>query len=219
MHLVAGRALGAGWRLAVGSAAFAFALSAGDGSPVDAAEGWLWEQVEPLLAAGINNASEGDFDGAWASFRDAFVRGGASELVGLRRAAYCRREGCPRMPDLARLLGKPRSALDFLSGVCPDMADHRCRRWAASLREGRAYLGEEAASPATTQELELRLWFEENGDPRPYAIAEIGDEAAWAMTDTGGYRVYIAENWVARPGVDFHPIGNGFLVLDSDGEI
>ena len=179
----------------------------------------LWEQVERLLAAGIDHASEGDFHGAWTSFRDAFERGGASELVGLRRATYCRREGCPRMPHLARLLGKPGSALGFLSGACPDMTDHRCRRWAASLREGRAYLGEEAASPAVTQELELRLWFEENGDPRPYAVVEIGGEAAWAMIDTGGSRVYLAENWVGRPGADFRPIGNGFLVLDSDGEI
>ena len=155
------RAVCRGLRSGVVAAALFAAHAGGSGADQE-----LWQQVERLLAAGIADASKGNFDGAWASFRDAFVRGGSRSwsVCAVRRIAGGRvARACP---TLARLLGKPRAALDFLSSACPDMTDHRCRRWAASLREGGACLGDEAASPAAAQELELRLWFEENGDPR-----------------------------------------------------
>lgn len=208
------RAVCRGLRFGVVSAAL-LAASVASGSGADQE---LWANVERLLADGIDNASEGDFDGAWASFRNAFVRGGASELVGLRRAAYCRREGCPRMPDLARLLGKPRSALDFLSGVCSDMTDHRCRRWAASLADGARYLGDEPACRAAPQELELRLWFAENGDPRPWVVVEVGDQATWAMVDTAEHRVCLEEGWARDTGADFEAVGRPYRRRSSDGE-
>ena len=204
---------------AVGSAACAVALCAAGAGGLDVDERHLWEQVAPLLATGAGRARAGDLHGAWTSMRGAFVLGGASELVGLRRAAYCRREGCPRMHDLARLLGKPRTALDFLAGACPDMTEHRCRQWAASLQDGRAYLGDEAAGAAQAQELELRLFFAEEGDPRPWTVVEVGDEAVWAMVDTGGYRVYLAESGVGRPRADFERVGDSYVVVDSDGEV
>ena len=190
--------------------------AAGDRAAADDRK--LWEQVEPLLAAGVDDAREGDFQGAWSNMYRAFSLGGDSELVGLRRAAYCRREECPRMHDLARLLGKPRSALGFLAGVCPDLTDHRCRRWAASLADGARYLGDEAAVPADAQEVELRLWFAGNGDPRPWVVVGVGDEAVWAMVDTGGYKVYFQQDWLLDARADFRPVDRPFHARDSDGE-
>ena len=181
-------------------------------------EARLWEAIEPQLAAVVRSAQEGDFDGAWASYTRALQLTGSSELLGLRHAAYCRRERCPKIWDLARLLGKPRSDLEFLHGICPDLSDHRCRRWASFVREGAAYLDEEVAIKPLPQEVELKLWHaEEYGDPRPWAILEIGDEAAWAMVDTGGFKLYLGEDWARNTGVDFQPADDSFHQMDSDG--
>ena len=181
-----------------------------------AEEDRLWEAIEPQLAAVLGSAREGDFDEAWSSYRRAFELAGSSELLAMRRAAYCRRERCPKIWDLARILGKPRSDLEFLHGICPDMSDHRCRRWVASLREGAAYLGDKAAGRPIAQEVELRLFFAENGDPRPWTVVEVGDEAVWAMIDTGGYTVDLGEDWAREAGVDFRPVGDSFHALDTD---
>ena len=182
-----------------------------------AEEDRLWDAIEPQLSAVLRSVREGDFDEAWASYRRAFELAGSSELLAMRRAAYCRRERCPKIWDLARILGKPRSDLEFLHGICPDMSDHRCRRWVASLREGGAHLGEEPAVKPLPQEVELRLFFAENGDPRPWTVVEIGDEAVWAMIDTGGFKVYLGEDWARGAGVDFRPVGDSFHKMYNDG--
>ena len=182
-----------------------------------AQEDRLWDAIEPQLAAVVRSVREGDFDEAWASYRRAFEMAGSSELLGLQRAAYCRRERCPEIWDLARILGKPRSDLEFLHGICPDMSDHRCRRWVASLREGAAHLGEEPAVKPLPQEVELRLFFAETGDPRPWTVVEMGDIAVWAMIDTGGYKVYLGEDWARESGVDFRPVGDSFHKMYNDG--
>ena len=186
------------------------------GADAVAQEDRLWDAIEPELAAVLRSVREGDFDEAWASYRRAFELAGSSELLAMRRAAYCRRERCPKIWDLARILGKPRSDLEFLHGICPDMSDHRCRRWVASLREGGAHLGEEPAVKPLPQEVELRLFFAENGDPRPWTVVEIGDEAVWAMIDTGGFKVYLGEDWARGAAVDFRPVGDSFHALDND---
>ena len=183
-----------------------------------AQEDRLWEKIESQLGAVVRSAREGNFQGAWASYRRAFEMAGSSELLGLRRAAYCRRERCPDIWDLARILGRPRSDLEFLHGICPDMGDHRCRRWAASLREGAAHLGDKAAGRPVAQEVELKLWHAtEYGDPRPWTVVEVGDAAAWAMIDTGGYKVYLGEDWAREAGVDYRTVGDSFHAVDTDG--
>ena len=177
-----------------------------------------WRQVEPLLAASIGDARDGNFQGAWTNMHRAFSLAGSSEPLGLRRAAYCRRKGCPRVQDLARLLGKPPAALGFLARSCPDMTDHRCRRWTASLADGARYLGDGPTGRAAPQELELRLWFAENGDPRPWAVVEVGDRPTWAMVDTAEHRVCLEEGWAGDTGVDFEAVGRPYRRRSSDGE-
>ena len=36
------------------------------------------------------------------------------------------------------------------------------------------------------------------------------------MIDTGGFRVYLGEDWAPGAGVDFRPVGDSFHVLDTD---
>ena len=148
----------------------------------------------------------------------AYSLAGDSNLVGLRRAAYCKRQGCPLMHDLARLLGRPRSTLGFLAEACPDMTDHRCQLWASSLADGARYLGDETAPPAVAQELELRFWFAEDGDPRPWVVVEVGDKAAWAIIDTADYRLSLEETWALDAHTDFRTVDRPYHRQTSDGE-
>ncbi len=199
------------------AATYAVALFAADqgGSRTD--EERLWEQIEPLLAATVGNARTGDFGAAWASYRRALVLAGDSELLGLRRAAYCRREGCPLVHDLAQMLGKARSELDFAADACTDMADHRCRRWIAALREGGTYLTDSAVDAAAAQAVEITLHFAPDGDPRPWTVVEFRDEAVWAMVDTGASKLFIPESSAQEAHVDFRPVGSSFHRQHTDG--
>ena len=177
----------------------------------------LWDAIEPQLAAMVGSAREGDFHGAWASYRRAFELAGSSELLAMRRAAYCRRERCPDIWDLARILGKPASDLEFLHGICPDMSDHRCRRWVASLREGAAYLGEEPAVKPLPQEVELRLFFAENGDPRPWTVVENGGHSSLGDDRYRWLQGVPRRGLGSGAGVDFRLAGDSFHQMSNDG--
>ncbi len=219
-----GRMMGArprsGRFLALAATTFAAALFAADRTRDGRTdEGLLWSRIETLLATSVASAREGDLPAAWASQRRALELAGDSELLALRRAAYCRRAHCPSIHDLARLLGKPRSALDSLAGACPDMSDHRCKRWAATLREGAAYLGAEAEETPPAQVVEIELLFADEDDPRPWTVVEVGGEAMWAMVDTGGVRFNLPVSWVGRESIEFLPVGGFFHGVDTDGVV
>ena len=157
------------------------------------------EDRESLMNEYIQLARQGDFGGAWRShgrlFEDARRSGATTSLI----ASYCTSSAeCPAIGHIGWILGKSKADLAYMDDWdCRAHAPNfSCKRWDDWVHSNIVYLGETASqSPPPAQEVDIFFVHAETyGDLRPWTLVKIGDQAIWALLDSGGYSVHVSKD-------------------------
>ncbi len=144
----------------------------------------IHDNPERVMDAVARAASNGDFGSAWTNFQRAYrLMRDSSEAI-KTVDSYCRDTECPFIGDVAWILGKEKSDLALLNGICSDESDP-CARLVAEAQLAKGFLDETPTPRPFSHEAEIHFIRAEQGDPRPWTLVAIGHKARWGLISSG----------------------------------